>query len=83
MLPWSTCDIKVTMQPQKKAPPNMHCIDKFLIQSIVTRPGATTEDITSEMFLQDSGYKVEVCKLRIVFDAPLPPNPPSPSSIRL
>ncbi|AES87412.1 hypothetical protein MTR_4g026730 [Medicago truncatula] len=47
----------ITMQAQKKAPPNMHCIDEFLIQSIVTRPG----------FLQDSGYKVEVCKLRVVF----------------
>ncbi|RHN59340.1 hypothetical protein MtrunA17_Chr4g0012201 [Medicago truncatula] len=32
--------LEVTMQAQKKAPPNMHCIDEFLIQSIVTRPGA-------------------------------------------
>jgi len=39
----------VTMQPQMKAPPNMHCIDKFLIQSIVAKPGTTTEDITSDM----------------------------------
>jgi len=39
----------VTMQAQKKAPANMHCIDKFLIQSIVAKPGATTEEITSEM----------------------------------
>ncbi|AES87406.1 putative vesicle-associated membrane-protein-associated protein [Medicago truncatula] len=78
VLPRSTCDIQVTMQAQKKAPPNMHCIDKFLIQSIVAKPGATTEDITSEMFFQDSGYKVEMCKLRVVYDAP-PPNLPSPA----
>lgn len=39
----------VTMQPQKEAPPNMKCKDKFLIQSIVAEPGATKNDITSEM----------------------------------
>jgi hypothetical protein len=32
-----------------EAPPDMQCKDKFLLQSIVARPGATTKDITPEM----------------------------------
>jgi hypothetical protein len=37
------------MKGQKEAPPNMQCIDKFLIQSVVANPGATTKDITPKM----------------------------------
>lgn len=39
----------VTMQAQKEAPPDMQCKDKFLLQSVVASPGATTKDITPEM----------------------------------
>lgn len=39
----------VTMQGQKEAPPDMQCKDKFLLQSVVANPGATTRDITPEM----------------------------------
>jgi len=39
----------VTMQSQKEAPLDMQCKDKFLLQSVVASPGATTKDITPEM----------------------------------
>ncbi|RZC29841.1 Vesicle-associated protein 1-2 [Glycine soja] len=66
----------VTMQAQKEAPPDMQCKDKFLLQSVVASPGATTKDITPEMFNKESGHDVEECKLRVVYVAP--PQPPSP-----
>ncbi|KAK8615060.1 hypothetical protein V6N13_068846 [Hibiscus sabdariffa] len=74
--PRSTCNITVTMQAQKEAPPDMQCKDKFLLQSVVTSPGATTKDITPEMFNKESGHHVEECKLRVVYVAP--PRLPSP-----
>ncbi|CAN6460793.1 unnamed protein product [Victoria cruziana] len=49
VLPRSTCDVVVTMQAQREAPPDMQCKDKFLIQSVVTTDGATQKDITPEM----------------------------------
>jgi len=39
----------VTMQGRKEAPLDMQCNDKFLLQSIAARPGATTKDITPKM----------------------------------
>ncbi|KAG5565477.1 hypothetical protein RHGRI_001385 [Rhododendron griersonianum] len=66
----------VTMQAQKEAPADMQCKDKFLLQSTVTSPGATTKDITPEMFHKESGNTVEECKLRVSYVAP--PQPPSP-----
>ncbi|XP_061363814.1 vesicle-associated protein 1-2-like [Gastrolobium bilobum] len=76
VLPRSTCDVTVTMQAQKEAPPDMQCRDKFLLQSVVASPGATAKDITPEMFNKESGYAVEECKLRVVYVPP--PQPPSP-----
>lgn len=76
VMPRSTCDITVTMQAQKETPPDMQCKDKFLLQSVVASPGATTKDITPEMFNKESGHDVEECKLRVVYVAP--PQPPSP-----
>jgi len=37
------------MQALEEAPPDMQCKDKFLLQTIVARPGSTTKDITSDM----------------------------------
>ncbi|KAL1826374.1 hypothetical protein ACET3Z_004786 [Daucus carota] len=68
--PGSTCDITVTMQAQKEAPPDMQCKDKFLLQSIVASPGADAKDITPEMFSKEAGHVVEECKLRVVYVAP-------------
>ncbi|CAJ2655540.1 unnamed protein product [Trifolium pratense] len=82
VLPRSTFDIIVIMQAQKQAPPDMQCKDKFLIQSIVanhksyhSKNGATTKDITPEMFKKESGYEVEECKFKVVYVPP--PQPPS------
>ncbi|KAJ0594575.1 putative major sperm protein (MSP) [Helianthus annuus] len=60
------------MQAQKEAPPDMQCRDKFLLQSVIAKAGATPKDITPEMFTKDSGNKVEECKLRVVYLPPIP-----------
>ncbi|GAB2274164.1 Vesicle-associated protein 1-2 [Dionaea muscipula] len=76
VFPRSTCDIIVTMQAQKEAPPDMQCKDKFLLQSVIVSAGATAKDITAEMFNKEAGHVVEECKLRVVYVPP--PQPPSP-----
>ncbi|WOL19269.1 vesicle-associated protein 1-3 [Canna indica] len=75
VLPRSTCDVTVTMQAQKEAPPDMQCKDKFLIQGAVAEDGATTKDITSEMFNKEPGKVVDEFKLRVIY---VPARPPSP-----
>ncbi|GJN39632.1 hypothetical protein PR202_gb28763 [Eleusine coracana subsp. coracana] len=74
--PRSTCDVLVTMQAQREAPPDMQCKDKFLVQSVVAPAGATVKDITGEMFAKESGNKMEEVKLRVTYVSP--PQPPSP-----
>ncbi|KAJ3672638.1 hypothetical protein LUZ60_007359 [Juncus effusus] len=74
--PGSFCEVVVTMQAQKDAPPDLQCKDKFLVQSIITSPGISAKDISQEMFTKESGNKVEEVKLRVVYIAPA--NPPSP-----
>ncbi|XP_010258955.1 PREDICTED: vesicle-associated protein 1-2 [Nelumbo nucifera] len=76
VLPRSTCDVIVTMQAQREAPPDMQCKDKFLLQSVIASPGATPKDINPEVFNKESGNLVEECKLRVVYVSP--PQPPSP-----
>ncbi|CAL5187637.1 unnamed protein product [Lathyrus oleraceus] len=76
VLPGSTCDVIVTMQAQKEAPPDMQCKDKFLLQSVRVNDGANAKEITPEMFNKEAGHVVEECKLRVVYVAP--PQPPSP-----
>ncbi|MBA0740914.1 hypothetical protein Gogos_014097 [Gossypium gossypioides] len=76
VLPRSTCDVIVTMQAQKEAPPDMQCRDKFLLQSVKVNDGASAKDITAEMFNKEAGHVVEECKLRVVYVSP--PQPPSP-----
>ncbi|KAK6918577.1 hypothetical protein RJ641_016999 [Dillenia turbinata] len=66
----------LTMQAQREAPLDMQCKDKFLLQSVVASPGATTKDITPDMFNKESGNHVEECKLRVAYVSP--PQPPSP-----
>ncbi|CAA2962188.1 vesicle-associated 1-2 [Olea europaea subsp. europaea] len=76
VLPHSTCDVTVTMQAQKEAPPDLQCKDKFLLQSVVVSPGVTTKDINPDMFSKQLGNRVEECKLRVSYVPP--PQPPSP-----
>jgi len=75
VLPGSTCDVTVTMQAQKEAPPDMECKDKFLLQCVVAEHGTTTKDIAPEMFNKEPDKVVEEFKLRVVY---IPANPPSP-----
>ncbi|KAE9613804.1 hypothetical protein Lal_00016332 [Lupinus albus] len=76
VMPRSTCDIMVTMQAQKEAPPDMQCKDKFLLQSVKTNDAASPKDISADMFNKEAGHVVEDCKLRVVYVSP--PQPPSP-----
>ncbi|CAM8901795.1 unnamed protein product [Rhodiola kirilowii] len=75
VLPGSTCNVTVTMQAQKEAPPDMQCKDKFLLQSVVAPSGTAAKDITSEMFNKEEGKAVEEFKLRVVYIAAKPPSP--------
>lgn len=76
VLPRSTCDVIVTMQAQKEAPPDMQCKDKFLLQSVKVPDDTAAKDINAEMFNKEAGHHVEECKLRVVYVSP--PQPPSP-----
>lgn len=73
--PYSVCNVTVTMQAPKEAPPDMQCRDKFLVQSVIVPNGATNKDINQEMFNRDNEKFVDEFKLRVVF---IPANPPSP-----
>ncbi|KAK3039032.1 hypothetical protein RJ639_027517 [Escallonia herrerae] len=66
--PRSTCDFTVTMQAQRSAPADMHCKDKFLVQSTVVPFGTTEEDISPGVvrFAKDRGIYIEGNKLKVV-----------------
>ena len=53
------------MQAQKEAPPDMQCKDKFLLQSVVASPGATTKDITPEMVTIQQNKKLFLDRITI------------------
>ncbi|XP_042427339.1 vesicle-associated protein 1-2-like isoform X1 [Zingiber officinale] len=76
VLPRSTCDVIVTMQAQREAPPDMQCKDKFLVQSVIVDQGASAKDVTTEMFGKESANAVDEVKLRVLYVPP--PQPPSP-----
>uniref|UniRef100_A0A7N0TD43 MSP domain-containing protein n=1 Tax=Kalanchoe fedtschenkoi TaxID=63787 RepID=A0A7N0TD43_KALFE len=75
VMPGSTCNVTVTMQAQKEAPPDMQCKDKFLLQSVVAPSGTAAKDVTSEMFNKEEGKVVEEFKLRVVYISTKPPSP--------
>ncbi|XP_047981350.1 vesicle-associated protein 1-3-like isoform X2 [Salvia hispanica] len=75
VLPYSVCNITVTMQAHKEAPPDMQCRDKFLVQSVIVPNGTTTKDINQEMFNREGEKFVDEFRLRVIF---IPANPPSP-----
>ncbi|CAN4125866.1 unnamed protein product [Withania somnifera] len=75
VLPGSSCNVTVTMQAQKEAPPDMQCKDKFLIQSAIAPSGTTSKGISPEIFNREDGKVVDEFKLRVVY---VPANPPSP-----
>ncbi|KAK8948071.1 Vesicle-associated protein 1-3 [Platanthera guangdongensis] len=67
--------LPVTMQAYKEAPLDAQCKDKFLVQSVVASHGATTNDITVEMFNKEPNKVVDEFKLRVVH---VPASRPSP-----
>nr|XP_051177033.1 pollen receptor-like kinase 1 [Lolium perenne] len=71
--PQSTYDVNVIMKPQEEAPPNMHCKDMFLVQSVVVREATTTNDLTEEMFKKQAGNAMDKTKLKVLYV-----QPPSP-----
>ncbi|VAI75865.1 vesicle-associated protein 1-3 isoform X1 [Triticum aestivum] len=77
VLPGSTCDVTVTMQAQREAPPDLQCKDKFLVQSVAAENGAETQDISAAMFNKEPGKVVDECKLRVIY---VPTSSPSPFS---
>lgn len=74
--PGATCDITVTMQAQKEAPPDMQCKDKFLVQSVVLPDDADHKEVSPDAFNKAPGKEVFETKLRVVYVSP--PQPPSP-----
>ncbi|XP_065853741.1 vesicle-associated protein 2-2-like [Euphorbia lathyris] len=69
VLPKSTSEFVVTMQAPK-APPEIQCKDKFLIQSTVVPVGISDKDITPLMFNKGEGKFIEEIKLKVVFISP-------------
>ncbi|WCJ43259.1 Vesicle-associated protein 2-2 [Euphorbia peplus] len=69
VLPKSTCGFLVTMQAPK-APPEILCKDKFLIQSTVVPVGTTDKDITPLMFNRAEGKLIEEIKLKVALISP-------------
>lgn len=66
----SACEVTVTMQAQKEAPPDMQCKDKFLVQSVAVPTGTTVMEITPDMFIKEPGKLYEEHKLRVVYEYP-------------
>lgn len=70
VLPGASCEITVTMQAQRDAPPDMQCKDKFLVQSVVVSDGFLEQDISQDLFNKEPGKEVWESKLRVVYIAP-------------
>ncbi|KAL5214801.1 hypothetical protein ABZP36_003953 [Zizania latifolia] len=75
LLPRSSCNVTVTMEAPSEAPLDHHCKDKFLVQSVVARHGATMKDFAPELFIKVRGRVIEEFKLRVVYVAANPPSP--------
>lgn len=73
--PRGSSGVTITMQPPRVIPPDYHCRDKFLVQSIVAEEGTTHKNIVPGMFSKAPGKIVEEFKLRVIY---VPANPPSP-----
>ncbi|KAL2635138.1 hypothetical protein R1flu_006617 [Riccia fluitans] len=70
LLPHKRVEITVTMQAQKESPPDMHCKDKFVVQSVIAPRGITAKDISSELFKEKEGKKIAEAKLRDLLVTP-------------
>ncbi|KAJ6415669.1 hypothetical protein OIU84_004465 [Salix udensis] len=69
--PWDCCIIRVTLQAQREYPPDMHCKDKFLLQSTIMPPHADVDELPPDTFNKDSDGKViHDMKLRVLYIPP-------------
>jgi len=68
--PLDSCIIRVTLQAQREYPPDMHCKDKFLLQSTIVPPNTDVDELPQDTFIKDIGRDVEECKLRVVYTSP-------------
>ncbi|XP_059444735.1 vesicle-associated protein 2-1 [Corylus avellana] len=68
--PLDSCIIRVTLQAQREYPPDMHCKDKFLLQSTIVPPHSDVDELPQDTFIKDIGRAVEECKLRVVYTSP-------------
>uniref|UniRef100_A0A0A9HC37 MSP domain-containing protein n=1 Tax=Arundo donax TaxID=35708 RepID=A0A0A9HC37_ARUDO len=75
LLPRSSCNVTVTMQAPMEMLSDYHCKDKFLVQSVMVRDGATMEDFVPGLFTKAPGRVIEEFKLRVVYIAANPPSP--------
>ncbi|KAF3792987.1 Vesicle-associated protein 2-1 [Nymphaea thermarum] len=75
--PWDSVVILVTLQAQREYPPDMQCKDKFLVQSARVPPNIDPDEIPPETFNKDGERKVEECKLKVVYTAPVANGPRS------
>uniref|UniRef100_A0ACD5YC66 Uncharacterized protein n=1 Tax=Avena sativa TaxID=4498 RepID=A0ACD5YC66_AVESA len=69
--PGSKCSVKITLQPQDKAPWNMQHANEFIVRSTRVNDGIAVEDITTEIFNKETNYAVDEVNLDVVFDAQL------------
>ncbi|GAA0144694.1 membrane trafficking regulatory protein [Lithospermum erythrorhizon] len=70
ILPRQTCEVIVKMVAPRVFPTaEMKCEDTFVIQSLVPRPRANSNDITSNMFREAEPY-VEEHELRVAYLIP-------------
>ncbi|GJN02120.1 hypothetical protein PR202_ga19442 [Eleusine coracana subsp. coracana] len=68
-------DSVVTMQAPMEMPPDYHCKDKFLVQSVEVPDGATLKELVPQLFTKAPGRVIEEVKLRVVYIAANPPSP--------
>jgi len=68
--PLDSCLIRVTLQAQREYPPDMHCKDKFLLQSTIVPPHTDVDELPQDAFNKDIGRAIEECKLRVVYMSP-------------
>ncbi|XP_043716647.1 vesicle-associated protein 2-1-like [Telopea speciosissima] len=67
---WDSCVITVTLQAQREHPPDMHCKDKFLLQSTIVPPNIDVDEIPPDAFNKDAQKTIEECKLKVVYIYP-------------
>ncbi|KAJ4952131.1 hypothetical protein NE237_028963 [Protea cynaroides] len=67
---WDACVITVTLQAQREYPPDLHCKDKFLLQSTIIPPNTDVDEIPQDAFNKDGEKTIEERKLRVVYTYP-------------